>query len=37
MIKYEDIKKAKESIRTTDIKGKEYAEVNQRVKAFRVV
>ena len=33
----EDIKKANESIRTTDIKGKEYAEVNQRIKAFRMV
>lgn len=37
MIKFEDIKKANESIRTTDIKGKEYAEVNQRIKAFRMV
>lgn len=37
MIKYEDIAKANESIRTTDIKGKEYAEVNQRIKAFRMV
>ena len=37
MAKFEDIKKANESIRTTDIKGKEYAEVNQRVKAFRMV
>jgi len=36
-IKYEDIKLANESILTTDIKGKEYAEVNQRVKAFRMV
>ena len=36
-IKFEDIKKANESIITTDIKGKEYAEVNQRVKAFRMV
>ena len=36
-IKFEDIKKANESIVTTDIKGKEYAEVNQRVKAFRMV
>lgn len=34
---FEDIKKANESIRTTDIKGKEYAEVNQRIKAFRMV
>lgn len=36
MIKFEDIKKANESIKTTDIKGKDYAEVNQRVKAFRI-
>lgn len=36
-ITYEDIKKANETIRTTDIKGKEYAEVNQRIKAFRMV
>lgn len=37
MITYEDIKKANDAIRTTDIKGKEYAEVNQRIKAFRMV
>lgn len=37
MITFEQIKKANESIKTTDIKGKEYAEVNQRVKAFRMV
>ena len=37
MATYEDIAKANESIKTTDIKGKEYAEVNQRVKAFRMV
>lgn len=36
-ITYEVIKKANESIRTTDIKGKDYAEVNQRIKAFRMV
>ena len=36
-IKYEDIVKANETIKTTDIKGKEYAEVNQRIKAFRMV
>lgn len=34
---YEDIRKANEEIRTTNIKGKEYAEVNQRIKAFRMV
>ena len=37
MITFEQIAKANESIRTTDIKGKEYAEVNQRIKAFRMV
>ena len=36
-IKYEDIKKANETINTTNIKGKEYAEVNQRIKAFRMI
>ena len=36
-ITFEDIKKANESIKTTDIKGKEYAEVNQRIKAFRMI
>ena len=37
MITFNEIKKANESIKTTDIKGKDYAEVNQRVKAFRMV
>lgn len=37
MITFEDIKKANETIVTTDVKGKEYAEVNQRIKAFRIV
>lgn len=36
-ITYEDIKKANDAIKTTDIKGKDYAEVNQRIKAFRMV
>lgn len=36
-IKFEDIKKANETIATTNIKGKDYAEVNQRIKAFRMV
>ena len=36
MITFEEIKKANEQIKTTDIKGKEYAEVNQRIKAFRM-
>lgn len=36
-ITFDKIQKANESIKTTDIKGKEYAEVNQRIKAFRQV
>ena len=36
-ITFEEIKKANETIKTTDIKGKEYAEVNQRIKAYRMV
>ena len=36
-ITFQDIQKANETIKTTDIKGKEYAEVNQRIKAFRMV
>lgn len=36
-ITFDDIQRANEQIRTTDIKGKEYAEVNQRIKAFRMV
>ena len=36
MITFEEIKKANESIQTTPIKNKEYAQVNQRVKAFRM-
>lgn len=32
---YEDIKRVNEQMRTIDIKGKEYAEVNTRVLAFR--
>lgn len=35
MIKYEDIVKVNEDIKTTKVKGKDYAEVPQRVKAFR--
>lgn len=34
---YEELEKANQSIKTTDIKGKEYAEVNQRIKAFRML
>lgn len=37
MIKYEDIKKANDEINAIDIKGKDYVEVNQRIKAFRMV
>lgn len=36
-ITFADIQKANETIKTTDIKGKEYAEVNQRIKAYRMV
>lgn len=36
-ISYLDLAVANETIKTTDIKGKEYAEVNQRIKAFRIV
>lgn len=36
-VTYGDIQKANESIKTTAIKGKDYAEVNQRIKAFRMV
>lgn len=34
---YEQLRKANEMIKTTNIKGKEYAEVNERIKAFRMV
>ena len=34
---FEDIVKANATIKTTDVKGKEYAEVNQRIKAFRSI
>lgn len=37
MITFEDIRKANENIKTTPIQGKDYAEVNQRIKAFRTV
>lgn len=37
MRKYLDLAIANETIKTTDIKGKEYAEVNQRIKAFRMI
>ena len=34
---YDEIARANAAIQTTNIKGKEYAEVNQRIKAFRMV
>jgi len=37
MTKYEDIKKANESLSSLDVKGKDYIQVNERVKAFRMV
>lgn len=37
MASFEQIQKANEQIKTTDIKGKDYAEVNQRIKAFRMI
>lgn len=36
MITFEQIKEANKSIKTTKIKNKDYAEVNQRIKAFRM-
>lgn len=36
-ITFEQISKANEILKKTDIKGKDYIEVNQRVKAFRMV
>lgn len=36
-VTYEDIQRANEKLKATDIKGKPYMEVNQRVKAFRMV
>ena len=36
-MKYLDLAIANETIKTTDIKGKDYAEVHQRIKAFRMV
>lgn len=37
MVTYEQIEKANSEIVATDIKGKNYADVNQRIKAFRKV
>lgn len=36
-VSYEQIKKANEEMEKTDIKGKDYATVNERIKAFRKV
>lgn len=36
-MKYLDLAIANEQIKTTDIKGKDYAEVNQRIKVFRML
>lgn len=37
MLEYTDIESVNMTIKTTDIKGKEYAEVPQRIKAFRML
>lgn len=37
MVTYSKLAFANETIKTTSIKGKDYAEVNQRIKAFRMV
>lgn len=37
MISFKNIKEANDSIITTNIKGRDYAEVNQRIKAFRML
>ena len=37
MATFKDIEKANSTIKTTNIKGKQYAEVNQRIKAFRML
>ena len=34
---YDELVKANKTIKTTNIKGKEYAEVNQRIKVFRML
>ena len=36
-MKFKELQQANESIMTTDIKGKNYAEVNQRIKVFRML
>lgn len=37
MYTWDELKQANDAIVTTDIKGKDYAEVNQRIKAFRSI
>ena len=37
MVTYQDIQKASATIRTMDVKGKDYAIVNERIRAFRMV
>lgn len=37
MVTYQDIENANKTLATTDIKGKEYVQVNQRIKAFRML
>ena len=34
---FEDIKKINETLKTTDVKGRPYVEVNERIKAFRML
>lgn len=36
-MKYEDIQRANNTLKSVDLKGKDYVEVNQRVKAFRML
>lgn len=36
-MKFEDLKKVNETIVTLDVKGKPYAQVNERIKAFRML
>lgn len=37
MVTYDEIKKANDQVTATDIKGRPYMEVNQRIKAFRML
>lgn len=36
-MKYEDLQKVNDTLKTIDVKGKDYVEVNQRIKAFRML